>query len=155
MASQDPDCPPLKTPFAQASWEPRFAIDAPSCELKLLQLGLQCCLATDLFCHSYSDQLFIGFAISPVRFAVASPRYDVPRPLSDKPAFKEASLEDAALFIKGWLENDAVYPTRPWFDGGELRGFQMFHIPYSDGYEDFNPAFGYSIVEPKWLELHK
>lgn len=145
----------IPTPFAQHSWEPRFAFDGRTTELDLIQLGLSCCLAMDPFRAQKTDRRFIAFAVSTTRLAVAAPDFDRPDSLNDTPRFADTPIGDAARSIQAWLENEAEYPQRPWFDGGESRGFQMFHVPWCREYKAYKEFFGYALIEPKWYEIHK
>jgi hypothetical protein len=44
------------------------------------------------------------------------------------------------------------YPDAPWFEGGEARGFRMYHVPWQ---QEPKALYGYLTVEPKWVEIHK
>lgn len=44
------------------------------------------------------------------------------------------------------------YPEQPWFDGGEARGFQMYHVPWL---QEPRESYGCTLILPKWFEVHK
>ena len=145
----------IPTPFAQHSWEPRFAFDGRSRDIDLIQTGLSCALVMDPFHAHKTDRRFIAYSVSSTRLAIKASNYHSQHPLSETTQFADASIEDAARAISTWLESKTVYPDRPWFDGGESRGFQMFHVPYCSQYSAYKGYFGYTLVEPKWFEVHK
>lgn len=145
----------LPTPFAQPSWEPRFAIDGPGLGLSLIRFGLQISAMLDLFPSNNSGDLFDCYEVSPTRLAVIAPKYGIPHPLSYSKLADQVVLDGAASAIKEWLDKIATYPTEPWFDGGGSKGFQMFYVPWAVGYESYAGFSGYVLIEPKWFEVHK
>lgn len=157
MKSQNDETEKLRTPFAEHSWEPRFAIDAWLNQGEAIELGLRCCLTAYPFycCNFPSDPRYFGFLIFPTRFAVAPVGTREPSLYQVPSCFENFSLEEAVNFIVNWLSNDAEYPEMPWFDGGERKGFQMYHVPYMGKDEELNLFRGFTLIEPKWFEVHK
>ncbi len=151
MTSDDRDTR-LPTPFAGPSWEPRFALDLPTSPLALttaLRLHVGCQPAA--WAWREGAAVFHGYRIRPDRAVVAAVFYSFPgAPRDAAPLFARLPLDAAAAALADWLEREAVYPARPWFDGGEARGFQAWHVPYGDP-----GPYGYLVVEPKWFEVHK
>ena len=151
MTPNNPEEDRLPTPFARPSWEPRFALDGQKVNAKLIQLGLVLHLAIQW--REGNRNGFMAFTESPTRLVVASPDCGgFPRPLESIRLFEGQKLELAAGLICKWLESDAQYPKQPWFDGGALRGFQMFHVAFNEEPRD---CYGFVVIEPKWFEVHK
>lgn len=145
----------LPTPFAEPSWEPRFAVDGfVNDTLLMCALELHaCCLRTPWLCRDEAA-VFAGYRVDAQRLAVAAIDRHFPRPLTDDPAailFERAPPKRAIEAIFAWLRDEAEYPPRPWFDGSEARGLQAFHVPYGQR----NGPYGYLVIEPKWFEIHK
>ncbi|MBK7191419.1 MAG: hypothetical protein IPH80_02985 [Myxococcales bacterium] len=153
MTHEPQEASALPTPFAQPSWEPRFALDGPTPSLPLLTTALR--LHVDCSHHAWAWRdgapVFHGFCVRPDRVAIAARLGGFPGPLRDaEPWFADATLDAAATHLAGWLTTTAAYPPTPWFDGGEGRGFQAWHVAYGQP-----GPYGYLVVEPKWFEIHK
>ncbi len=153
MPHDPPEASALPTPFAHPSWEPRFALDGPAPSLPLLTTALRLHVACHHHAWSWHDDaaVFTGFRVRPDRVAVAAQLVGFPRPLREAtPWFTDATLDAAAGELAAWLTSAAVYPPTPWFDGGEGRGFQAWHVAFRQP-----GPYGYLVVEPKWFEIHK
>jgi hypothetical protein len=141
------DLPPDLSPFREPSAEPRFAFDFSYCGADALSLGLDLLryskyAGSDCRFHAVggkSGWLAVSTGASPSRLALG------------EPCFSDLSQEEAARRVLEWLD-ETEYPPQPWFEGGESRGFAMFHVPW-----EAEPAalYGYSLVLPKWFEVHK
>jgi hypothetical protein len=158
MVGGNPDAVPDEqqpsSPFAAPSWEPRFALDGLTAEpgLLVMALGLYVSTARRRYVSLDTDETYRGDELGPSRLAVAVISRFFPYPLRDGDLlFEDASLPAAAQAMAHWLQGQATYPPQPWFDGGEERGFQAWHVPYGD----HSGPMGYLIVEPKWFEVHK
>jgi hypothetical protein len=131
------------TPFAAPSWEPRFALDWPRADTGLLALAL--CLHANCVLGRHvpldTNQTFRGYVLGPARLAVAAIAYSYPLTAGDV-LFDGASVQSAAETVTRWLEDQAVYPPQPWFDGGEERGFQSWHVAYLDDSGPSGPGPG-------------
>lgn len=143
----------LETVFARPSWERRFALDlqdvSPATMATALRLHVQCSHVQ--WAWQEGAAVFHGFRVRPDSVAVAAVMVGFPHALREaSPWFAGVTLEAAAEALSGWLAREAVYPKRPWFDGGEGRGFQAWHVPYLEP-----GLYGYMVVEPKWFEVHK
>ncbi len=143
-----PDIPP--TPFASPSWEPRFALDGRIDHLiaKGLELYLHC--DDGLFRNETST--LRAFVAGPTRLVVSAGSGGGLFAGDPGGYFDANPLPEAARLIAHWLTHEAVYPERPWFDGGEAKGFQMYHVPWNQEPARF---YGCLLVEPKWIEIHK
>ncbi len=147
-----PTSPPA--PFSSPSYEPRFAIEHGGHEAlsHALQLHALCNRAR----YREDAPVFFGSTLSPARVAVAArARGSFPgelRVYGYEPLFAELTRAEALEAILRWLRDVAEYPERPWFDGGEGRGFRAYHVAW--GQESLGP-YGYMVVEPKWFEIHK
>jgi hypothetical protein len=144
----------LPTPFALPSWEPRFAIDG-FVESEMIEAALRLHVQSGFGGVRWplaGAKLFHGHRLTPNRIVVAAKIYGFPRELHDERMFEQLEIGEATQAVVDWLSHEAVYPPKPWFDGGEGRGFQAFHVPYLQA--ELGP-YGYLVVEPKWLEIHK
>lgn len=146
------------SPFAARSYEPRFAIDCQGRGVEVIAIALRLhTLSNNVTGWSYEDgaAVFSGYHHGDQRLAVAAMLHDFPGEYSMRdwtPVFRALDLGAAADAILRWLEEEAAYPTRPWFDGGEAQGFRVFHVPC--GPQELGP-YGYVVFEPKWFEVHK
>ena len=114
-----------------------------------LRLHVQCTHTS--WAWREGELVFHGFRVRPDSVAVAAVLARFPHPLRDAtPWFSRLTLEAAADALAEWLAHEAVYPKQPWFDGGEARGFQAWHVPYLEP-----GPYGYVVVEPKWFVVHK
>ncbi|MEL6177881.1 MAG: hypothetical protein AAFS10_02960 [Myxococcota bacterium] len=144
-----------RTPFATYSWEERFAIDGFDHEEALLTIALK----LHLHCHGRrrvtEDALvFSGYREGGRRLAISAPLYGSPWPLTQEPwemMFEEQTLSATVQHAVRWLGEEADYPDRPWFDGGEAMGFQVYDVPWG---QEIGPC-GFMVLEPKWFEIHK
>ena len=144
------------SPFATPSFEPRFAIDGSTPEMleHALRLHVLCNNATGA-AYVEGKGVFRGFHSGGRRLAVAASLHGFPgdpRGPAWEPAFRDLDRGQALDAIRSWLREAAGYPETPWFDGGEARGFRLYHVPY--GELDLGP-YGFMVVEPKWIEVHK
>ena len=98
--------------------------------------------------------MFRGYQLGDNRIAVAAqlsrfpgkPRVEIMQTL-----FEDVTLEAASEGILSWLDNAAQPPPKPWFDGGETLGLQLYHMAYAQ-----RPGpYGYMLAESKWFEVHK
>jgi hypothetical protein len=139
--------PPNFSPFREASTEPRFAFDFSFCTVEAISLSLDllryCRYAgPESRFHAVGGEsgwLAVSTTASPSRLTLGVPYF------SDLPQ------EEAARRVLDWLE-ETEYPPQPWFEGGESRGFAISHVPW-----EAEPAvlYGYTVVQPKWFEVHK
>lgn len=137
------------TPFSEPSYEPRFAFEYPRNSAKALHhaLTLHCLCspppAKVSFSAYHNGNDWLAILAETRSFAL---------PPAKKVFFSEQSQDAAAEQIARWLEDDAEYPDPPWFDGGEARGFQIYHVPWRQEPQAF---YGCTLILPKWFEVHK
>jgi hypothetical protein len=139
-----------QSPFSEPSFEPRFALDHDSPDPAVLAIGLE--LQQRSQRPWGGGPVFTAYRIGTDRLAVSANAYGFPHPLHQPVAFEGLTRDQAALWIARWLEEEAEYSEAPWFDGGEGRGFRMYHVPWKQEPRQF---YGYLLVEPKWFEIHK
>jgi hypothetical protein len=141
----------LTTPFAVPSWEPRFAVDGKSCDAGLVE-GL---LEVSVLLHGLQADraAYDIYEVGESRLALARTGQE------GFFAFRGWAqphgglrMAAAAKAVCQWLKERAVYPPKPWFDGGEAAGFQIFDVPWRAHPE---PHYGMILVEPKWFEIHQ
>jgi hypothetical protein len=141
----------LTTPFAVPSWEPRFAVDGQSCDPDLVAGVLE--LSVLLRAGEGDRTAYDVYEVGESRLALARTGQSGFFALRGWAQLHGGlSTAAAAKVVCQWLKERAVYPPKPWFDGGEARGFQMFDVPWRAHPE---PHYGMIIVEPKWFERHK
>lgn len=141
------------SPFAVSSSEPRFALDGKKPDPGLLALALSMHLYARDRGHLVGAQpTFRGHLLDSARLAVAviDPSFAPALPAGVL-LFDAAPAQAAAEAVARWLVDRAAYPAQPWFDGGESRGFQAWHVPFGDA----SGPYGCLVVEPKWFEVHK
>ena len=146
----------IPTPFAAPSWEPRFALDAFEDLETLVPLALRLHVRSSHVAWAYQEgaPVFRGYQLGDNRIAVAAqlsrfpgkPRVEIMQTL-----FEDVTLEAASEGILSWLDNAAQPPPKPWFDGGESLGLQLYHVAYG---QQCGP-YGYMVAESKWFEVHK
>ena len=144
----------IPTPFSAPSWEPRFAIDGYRDLDGLVDLAISLHIRSSSSGWAYveGEPVLSGYVVSEQRLALAAMLHGFPRPLRDAHArFENVDRNTAVEQVVAWLRSDAVYPDKPWFDGGEARGAQLFHVAWR---QDIGP-YGFLVVEPKWFEVHK
>ncbi|MEZ4380691.1 MAG: hypothetical protein R3A79_05060 [Nannocystaceae bacterium] len=97
--------------------------------------------------------VFRGYQLGDNRIAVAAQLRGFPSEPRDAvhTLFKDVTLETASEGILHWLDNVAAPPPKPWFDGGESLGLQLYHVAYG---QQCGP-YGYMVAESKWFEVHK
>lgn len=139
----------LLTPFAQPSWEPRFAMDCRWLNIESIARCLE--VFTGQSYYRESQPTFDIFETNNSRLALclSGARLAV---MQGRELARNADVKLASELTYQWLANDAEYPPQPWFDGGEDHGFQVFDVPYNAHPMEF---YGFLIIEPKWFECHK
>ncbi len=144
------------SPFSTDSFEPRFAIE--SFDFDALALALRLHVQSNMvtgWSHQPGASVFMGYPMGRARLAVAAQLHGFPskphKLRAVEPVFEFLTLDAAAEAVTRWLNETAEYPKQPWFDGGEARGFRVYHVPYG---QPFDP-YGHMVVEPKWFEIHK
>jgi hypothetical protein len=146
MADQAP-----RSPFASPSWEPRFVVEHyhPEAMAAAIRLWLLCASwlpAPDPRVSYVARQDTVLHVAHPAdRHRSSSLEWSaLPEPLD---------LAGLVPVVLDWLRQ-ALYPPKPWFDGGERAGFCVFWGHY--GCEEVAPAVqGSLVVLPKWFEIHK
>lgn len=142
----------LPTPFAVPSWEPRLAIDHPSIEAGALAASLEFYLKVRLWRIS-GEERFIIHDCGPTRRLLYFKGSHFAAGFKPWPVESAgASIDEASERIASWLAGEAEYPPRPWFEGSESRGFQLYEVPYQ---APPRVCYGGLVVEPKWFEIHK
>lgn len=139
------------TPFAVPSWERRFAIDWNTTDVSALVTGLHLALTMrSVPLNSTSLNIYrLHQRRSELGVAGTTNRFQI---LGIKPEATQLSVQEAAENLHAWLHLEALYPPKPWFEGGEARGFQMFDVPFRAHPREL---YGTLVVEPKWFEIHK
>lgn len=147
----DPPALP-RSPFASASWEPRFVVEhyEPAAMADAMGLWLLCAGEHRLDHAPRIRHVFRGDAVLYVAHPSSDPGHwplewaTLPEPLG------LAALRRYAL---DWLK-EARYPDMPSFDGGEAAGFCVFWAHYRCE-EVPSGVYGPLVVLPKWFEIHK
>lgn len=119
-------------------------------------MGLACAWECDPSPQKSQSRTFFGEADSSRRFVLRVGKTN-DRCFQGEPKNVEKSpLDQAAETILDWLNTEAEYPKRPWFDVGPFKGFQMFFVPWMlENDDEFLGYSGQIVVEPKWFEGHK
>lgn len=139
------------SPFAVPSWEGRIAIDFATIEVSAIMAGLT--LALVMRGVPLNTKPFHFYKTSESRMCIGVGRITNRFQMVGKPPdAANLSVQEAAETLIAWLDNEAVYPTQPWFEGGEERGLQLFDVPYRAHPAGF---YGTLVAEPKWFEVHK
>jgi hypothetical protein len=139
------------TPFCVPSWEGRFAVDWDKIEFSAIVTALNLALVMrSVPLNSASLNVYrLTESRSVLGVVGTANRFEF---LGVEPEAARLSIQEAAEFLHAWLDREAVYPPKPWFDGGEARGFQMFDVPYRAHPHEL---CGTLVIEPKWFEIHK
>lgn len=141
-----------RPPITSHSWEPRFAIEHydPAALRNAVELWWLC----DLGMRFVPDDPVTHVARGPNWLLVGHPRDrdPFPRDFWERLA-QPVDQPDLPKWIDAWLET-ATYPDKPWFDGGEAKGFSVYWGHY-DCTEVHHVAYGALVVLPKWFEIHK
>jgi hypothetical protein len=143
------DLPAHFNPFSTLSAEPRFAFEFSYCTLDAISLGLTLCQYCQYAGKSAKFSAVDGKAgWLAVRVTNG---HGLPRLAPTPEFFTDLTNKAAARRILSWLKK-SPYPPQPWFEGGESRGFRMFHVPWDQEPVSF---YGYTVIQPKWFEVHK
>lgn len=142
-----------RPPITSASWEPRFAIEHYVGDA--LRNAIELWWLSDLGVRFVPDDPIRHVARSDSWLCIGHPAKRDPFPRELWEALPEpVEQRDLPAWIAAWLRTDAKYPERPWFDGGEARGFSVFWGHY--GCEEIEDhGYGALVVLPKWFEIHK
>ena len=137
------------TPFAQPSWEPRFAMDCRLLQSETIARCLEIFIGQS--CYGEIQPTFGIFETNKSRLALclSNARFAV---MQGRELARNADVKLASDLVYQWLANEAEYPPQPWFDGGEDQGIRVFDVPYNAHPKEF---YGFLIIEPKWFECHK
>lgn len=145
----------IPTPFAAPSWEPRFALDAFDDLETLVPIALRLHVRSSHLARAYKEgaAVFRGYQLGDNTIAVAAKLSSFPSKPQEIMAtlFEDVTLEAASEGIVHWLDNIAEPPPKPWFDGSEELGLQLYHVAYG---QKLGP-YGYMIAQSKWFEIHK
>lgn len=139
------------TPFASDSDEPRFALEVPI----IADVVIAQALDWSSFSSNPRSRKYNAFTDGAGQWlAVCTVGSFVTRfpPIQDVPVFTGLDRVEAAAAIAKWLENEADYGEPPSFDGGEDQGMRIFSVPFGQPPSDF---YGWTVIQPKWFEVHK
>ena len=138
----------MRSPFASASWEPRFVVE------HYTQAALQSAVTLWSECRTglKSPDGLVRYATRHSdHLLVEHPDAWHPGQLQALP--EPIPIASLAGWITTWWLATAKYPEEPWFDGGEARGFCAFWAHYAC--QEIKGSSGALVVLPKWFEFHK
>lgn len=140
----------LRSPFAEASFEPRFVVEHYVSEAvrAAVELWWLCSSAEYGAGWRATSWLFRGAD----RFQARHPRAGRPYSEGWEELAEPMTTEQLTEAILSWRDG-ATYPEQPNFDGSEAKGFTLFWAHY--GYLGQRDSGGGLIVLPKWIEIHK
>ena len=157
----DSTTPPYPSPFGHHSSRPRMAIDCESWNLAVIRRTIELavlagCIQDLKWASVPLAEVSLGLYLANAhRLVLLGPSNEGLGRIRNWDKLGDGlNFEAAAHEVVRWLQQKAAYPARPWFEGGESRGCQIFTglvDPQAQAHESCNVL----VVEPKWLEVPK